>query len=956
MKKFLEYVAEDILKKYGTDLSRIAVVFPNKRASLFLNEILARKAGHAIWSPAYITISELFRKHSNHVVGDPIKLICEIHKSFKSCTGIDEPLDHFYGWGQLLLADFDDIDKNMADASSVFRNVTDLHELDDISYLDDEQKSILRKFFSNFIGDDGSELKRRFLQLWCHLGDIYNDFRSNLGKQGIAYEGMLYREVATDPSISFHYDTYLFVGFNVIQEVEQKVFLRLKKEGKARFYWDFDMYYMQDGLTPASNEAGRYISQYIRIFPNELDIKDTGIYDNFKQDKKITFACASTENIQARYVSGWLKENQRYGDGRNTAIVLCDESLLPSVVHCIPQEVSSVNITTGYPLFQTQIASFVLQLFDLRTIGFSPSKNTFKANYALQILSHPYAQYVSSKYKTLIKKIKTGKTYHLTAASLATDDGTSILFKEDIEKQSFVKWILDLLKVIAGNFNDGKEDPLAQESIFRMYTLCNRLNSLIDSGDLDVDVITLQRLLIQLINSTTIPFHGEPVSGIQIMGVLETRNIDFDHVLILSCNEGNMPKGINDSSFIPYSIRKANNLTTIDNKVAIYAYYFYNLIQRASDVTITYNNSTENGQKGEMSRFMLQLMVESGINIKRLSLQSDLKLIPAHVDKVIKNDKIIGALSLIDKISPTAINRYMRCPLQFYYNDIVQIKEPEENELEEMSNRIFGNVFHSSSEILYNKLKNDDGTVSGENIAYALKHKEFIERIVDEVFAEIAFNDKGTGRRVDYNGLQLINREVIIKYIYRLLEIDRGLAPFKIKDIESSVYKDITIKTSRGTREIAIGGRIDRLDQITDKASGTERIRVIDYKTGRCPSKKINSTDEIFEIPTVREKHADYFLQTMLYASIIKHDGKINPRRLPVSPALLFIQQASGDGYDPTLTIGKDIVYDIADYEENFNRNLSNIIAEIFEPQQPFQPTEDKSACEYCPYRKICGR
>ena len=219
MKKFLEYVAEDIIKKYGTDLSRIAVVFPNKRASLFLNEILARKARHAIWSPSYITISEFFRNHSKLVVGDPIKLICEIHKSFTSCTKTDEPLDHFFCWGQLLLADFDDIDKNMADAMQVFNNIKDLRELDDLTYLDDGQKEILRKFFSNFTENKDSLLKQRFLQLWCHLGDIYHDFRSNLRKQNIAYEGMLYRDVATDQSIKFHYDTYLFVGFNVIQKV-----------------------------------------------------------------------------------------------------------------------------------------------------------------------------------------------------------------------------------------------------------------------------------------------------------------------------------------------------------------------------------------------------------------------------------------------------------------------------------------------------------------------------------------------------------------------------------------------------------------------------------------------------------------------------------------------------------------------------------------------------------------
>lgn len=956
MKRFLEYVADDIINKYGTDLSRIAIVFPNKRASLFLNEILAHKTTHAIWSPSYITISEFFRNHSDLVVGDSIKLICEIHKSFTACTNIDESLDHFFGWGQLLLADFDDIDKNMADAAQVFNNIKDLRELDDLSYLNDEQKKILRKFFSNFTENKNSELKQRFLNLWCHLEDIYNNFRNNLRKQHIAYEGMLYRDVATNKTIQYNYDTYLFIGFNVIQKVEQKVFLNLMNEGKAHFYWDFDKYYLSNKITTSSNEAGHYISKYIKIFPNELDLNNNEIYNNFKPNKKITFVRASTNNIQARFVSNWLKENNRFEKGQNTAIVLCDESLMPAVIHCIPKEVKKVNITTGFPLFQTQIATFVLQLLELRLLGFSTQKNKFKANYVLQIMSHPYAQYITDKFKYIIDKIKSEKIYNLTSQILSIDEGTSVLFKDEISSKSTMLWVIDILKIIAHNIKDGGNDPLTDESIFRMYTLCNRICGLINSGDLDVDIFTLQRIVIQLINTTTIPFHGEPISGIQIMGILETRNIDFENVLILSCNEGNMPKGINDASFIPYSIRKANGLTTIDNKVAIYAYYFYNLIQRAKDVTITYNSSTDNGSKGEMSRFMLQLMLESNIKIKKISLFAGQQHAFTNTEKIIKNNKILEALNSINRIAPTSINRYIHCPLQFYYNNVVQITEDEDDELEEMSNRIFGNIFHQSSETLYKKLKKENGTVNKNNIKYAIEHKEFIERIVDDVFADIAFHAKNNGKHIDYNGLQLINREVIIKYLIRLLEIDNQLAPFKIKDIESSVYKEFVIQTSAGNRKIDIGGRIDRLDQVFDNETRTKKIRVIDYKTGRYPTKKINSISEIFERPTVNGRHSDYYLQTMLYSILIKHDREYNPENLPVSPALLFIQHSAEDNYDPTIKIGKEKVYDISKYEDEFTSNISDIVSEIFEPSIPFYPTNDKSACKFCPYCNICGR
>lgn len=220
-----------------------------------------------------------------------------------------------------------------------------------------------------------------------------------------------------------------------------------------------------------------------------------------------------------------------------------------------------------------------------------------------------------------MNELKEKNIYYPTFQILDKDEFTKHLFELQNNNNDLMQWLMDILKRVAINMGNTDKDPLFQESIFRMYTLCNRLNELVKSGDLDVDVITLQKLIVQLINSTSIPFHGEPAEGIQVMGILETRNLDFEHVLILSCNEGNMPKGITDSSFIPYSIRKAYELTTVDNKVAIYAYYFYNLIQRASDVTIVYNNSTEDGHTGEMSRFMLQLMTDSNFDIKRISLK-----------------------------------------------------------------------------------------------------------------------------------------------------------------------------------------------------------------------------------------------------------------------------------------------------------------------------------------------
>ena len=905
MKTFLEYVAQDIFEKYGNDLADTAVVFPNKRASLFLNDALARLSGKPLWSPAYITISDLFRSHSSRRIADPIKLVCDLYRSYIEVTGFDETLDHFYGWGELLISDFDDIDKNMAPADKVFAHLGNIHEFDDVNYLNEEQKTIIRHFFANFSDDHNSLLKERFLRLWSKMGDIYHSFNRRLAGQNLAYEGALYRQVCchgmpTNTTEQFPYDRYLFVGFNLVQKVEQHLFSQLQKEGKARFYWDFDHYYLQQ------HEAGRYIAQYLRYFPNELDSQCDDIYKNFHQPKEITYLAAPTEHIQARYVSRWLRDQQRYKDGRRTAIVLCNEQLLPTVIHCLPDEVEKVNITTGYPLSQTPVASFIQRYYDMVLGGNSP-------RLVRAFHRHPYARFVEDS-----------------------------------------KPLLTMLRAIAQGAKEEITDPLFQESLFRAYTLVNRLNALVESGDLQVSDTTLQRLVNQLIQQTTIPFHGEPAEGLQVMGVLETRNLDFEHVLLLSCNEGNMPKGVNDSSFIPHSIRQAYELTTVENKVSIYAYYFHRLLQRAKDVTILWNNATEDGQRGEMSRFMLQLLVESRQQITQHTLQSGKSIArytPAPIEKTphvldLLNQQFIGPDALL---SPSAINKYMRCQLQFYYRYIAGIKEPDEPaDEQELDNRIFGNIFHQAADTLYHQLPKH---VTREALDQLLKSKIAIGKAVDDAFHEEL-------PHALIGGLHLINREVIIRYLRQLIEIDKALAPFDILGLECDVYRELAVSDgqSAGSLQLRLGGRIDRLDQMSDG-----RIRVVDYKTSSKKIKYLNSVEDIFD-PAKIHDHSDYYLQTFTYADIVSRQQAdilhltSDIRHHEVSPALLFIQHASAKDYDPTLCFGKVKILDIREHSDRFCELLENKVNEIFMKNIPFTPTTDLKICQTCPYLQMCRR
>lgn len=905
MKTFLEYVAEDLLAKYGYDLSRIAVVFPNKRASLFLNGHLAQRSQHPIWSPAYITISDLFRQQSERTVADPIKLVCDLHLSFTAQTGLNETLNHFYGWGQLLLADFDDLDKNMADADKVFANLRDIHELDDLSYLSAEQKETIRRFFSNFSDDHNSILKERFLQLWSKMGDIYHDYNQRLAAQGLAYEGALYREVATGDFSDSRYDTYIFIGFNLLQKVEQQLFSTLKKQGRARFYWDFDQSYLKP------DDAGHFISRYLADFPNEFDVDDEAIYNQNASKKQIRFISATTENVQARYVSQWLREDKRIEAGRRTAVVLCNEALLPTVIHCLPDEVAKVNITTGYPLMQAPVAALVSILVNLRTNGYDSQRQRFRQYQLKTVMRHPYISQLPAD----------------EAKALVQQPLDPLFFNE-----SLLRWLCEVMQRVAC---ETQSSPLAQESIFRAYTLLNRLLSLVDSGELKAETSTLQRLINQLMQSTSVPFHGEPAEGLQVMGVLETRNLDFDHVLLLSCNEGNMPRGVSDTSFIPYNLRKAYGLTTIDHKVAIYSYYFHRLLQRAGDITILYNNSTTDGQTGEMSRFMLQMMVEDrhhDILFQTLQVQASMTRTEPPIVKLAKKKPPY-------RLSPTAINTYLRCSLRYYYKYVCDLQEPDEDDDETIDNRIFGEIFHEASQIIYKRLMAKSRQILKSDIESLLKSGVDIEQAVDEAFSKQVANIS----QANLTGLQIINREVIIHYLRQLLKIDEDLAPFTIMGLECDVFGPL--QTPHGNT--VVGGRIDRLDRIVK--DGQDRIRVIDYKTGGRTLKSLPDVDAIFQPENIKN-HSDYFLQTFIYASLIKtqHPGT------PVSPALLFIQHAGGDSYDPTLCFGKEPITDIGDYVARFNERLAELVDDMFNPDIAYSPTDDRERCRYCPYKKLC--
>ena len=582
MQSFLQLVAHDLYAKIGNDLSRTVLIFPNKRANLFFNEYLAGESDQPIWSPAAMSISDLFQKLSVQKTGDPIRLVCELYKVFKEETESQETLDDFYFWGELLISDFDDVDKNLVDADKLFSNLQDLKSLmNDYEFLDKEQEEAIQQFFRNFSIERRTELKEKFISLWDKLGTIYHHYRKNLTELGIAYEGMLYRNVIEQLNTDqLKYDKYIFVGFNVLNKVEKEFFRKLQKADKAIFYWDYDIFYTQQ---IKKHEAGEFINRNLKDFPNELP---ASYFDSLKKPKKIRYISASTENAQARFLPEWIRTTFSSDNEKENAVVLCNETLLLPVLHSIPEEVKNVNITMGFPLAQTPVYSFINAAMELQTNGYRFDTGRFTYETVSAILKHPYTRQLSTKADIIERELTKTNRFYPLPSELKQDEFLANLFTPRNGIKELCDYLIGLIKDIStlyrkeGEYND-IFNQLYRESLFQSFLKINRLYSLIESGELNIQPHTLKRLISKVLTNSNIPFHGEPAIGMQVMGVLETRNLDFRNLVMLSLNEGQLPKTGGESSFIPYNLRKAFGMTTIEHKNAVYAYYFYRLIQRA---------------------------------------------------------------------------------------------------------------------------------------------------------------------------------------------------------------------------------------------------------------------------------------------------------------------------------------------------------------------------------------
>lgn len=965
MQTFLQLVAQDLYQKIGNDLSRVAIVFPNKRASLFFNEYLAMQSDRPIWSPAYVSISELFRQLSPWKSGDPIRLVCELYKVFREETRSEETLDDFYFWGELLISDFDDVDKNLVDADRLFSNLQDLKNImDDYDFLDSEQEEAIRQFFQNFSIERRTQLKEKFISLWDKLGDIYHHYRRNLEELGIAYEGMMYRYVMEElQSDKLKYEHYVFVGFNVLNKVETKFFERLREAGKALFYWDYDVFYTRlprENTPPYTHEAGEFILRNLKLFPNELP---EAVFDTLRKPKNVRFISAPTENAQARYLPEWIRSVTKRDlqetpvKEKENAVVLCNEALLLPVLHSIPPEVKNVNITMGFPLAQTPVYSFVSALIELQTTGYRRDTGRYQYEAVQSVLKHPYTRQLSTSAESLEKQLTRDNRFFPLPSELKQDIFLEQIFTPKTGISALCQYLTEMLREVAVLYRQEQEtddifNQLYRESLFKSYTLINRLLNLIDNGELNIQIDTLRRLLCRLLATSNIPFHGEPAIGMQVMGVLETRNLDFRNLIMLSLNEGQLPKAGGDSSFIPYNLRKAFGMTTIEHKNALYAYYFYRLIQRAENVTLLYNTASEGLNRGEMSRFMLQFLVESPHSISREYLEAGQSPQSGREISVEKTPEIITRMyerydvnrhpkSLF---SPSALNTYLDCRLKFYYRYVAGLKAPDEVSAE-IDSALFGTIFHRAAELVYKDLTANGKEIRKDDLEQVLRNDIKLQNYVDTAFKEEFFHVALT-EKPEFNGTQLINAKVITSYLRQLLRNDLQYAPFFMEGMEKKVTEIIEIETPQGKLALNIGGTIDRID------SKDDTLRIVDYKTGGSPK----TPENIKQLFTPADGRPNYIFQTFLYASIM-----CRKQSLKVAPSLLYIHRAASETYSPVIEMGearqpKMPVNNFAFYEDEFRERLQTLLQEIYNPEEAFTQTEDTKKCEFCDFRELCRR
>lgn len=963
MEYFLQRIARHLYSLHGNKLHDHCLVFPNRRAGLFFKKYLAGVISKPVWTPAVMTINDLFRSFSEFQPAENEILIFELYNVFRKINKESETFDDFYFWGDMLLNDFDDIDKYLADASAVFRNVHDIRKIDEeFGGLTPEQIEIVRQFWTNIDPARLTREKSGFLNIWAILYELYKNFKASLKAKNIAYEGMIFRDVAENHIgeivSGLQWKEVHFVGFNALNSCERSLMSALRKAGKARFYWDYDESYIT-GIR--LNSAGYFLKDNIAVFGNDMPA-DWKYNTLLSRDETIVtrrIISTSSDMAQVKLVPRLINElsDMKPENAHHTAVILADENLLIPVLSSLPENIDSINVTMGFPLKHTRVYAFIRRILEMQR----KSKNekgiilfNFRDFHRI-VTDNLISGLFTDQDRITIKGINRKSFLWIPSDMFAATDILSRIFIKPSTPELLSDYLRELLMIISSeNSEAGEEEQsnstgrrIRDEFIYRILLSLNRLDSAARSSGIDLTTATWTVLLDRILSIQSVPFTGEPLSGIQVMGILESRTLDFRNIILLSVNEGILPSVTTSSSFIPFNLREAFGLPSINHQESIYAYHFFRLLHRSENITFIYNSNSEGLRSGEISRFLQQMKygdmpvpdtIDLSFTIKSQKPVNEIvERTAEHTLRLIKRFSGNGVVKN-RYISPSAINTWLNCRMKFYYTYVNGLAEKDKI-TEEIDPAKLGTLLHDSIMDLYAKYKNS--IINSDEIESIISNRQQISNSVGNAIKKnfTSVND------VSASGNEHIIREVLMVFIDRILQRDKLSVPLKILSFEEAYSFEIKVHNSIGDIDLITGGKIDRVDM----REGVTRI--IDYKTGKVKD-SISSIEELFEDD--RDKDLDGWLQTLIYceAYLAQNPG------ISLFPVIYKVKKAPEKDLSEMLLIKPDLL--LADYQSvrtEFLANLKITLEKIFNNDEAFVMTKNQwGKCGYCPYRVLCQR
>lgn len=970
MTPFLKQVADHYYNE--GKIEEKCFVFPNRRSMVWFRKHLCTAVKDVpLLAPQMLTINDFFSRVSGVPASDRVRLLLELYDSYKALNPKAESLDEFIFWGDVILADFNDVDKYLVDPKQLFANVADFKALQDtFEYLTDTQRDAIKGFLSHFndqsgkltvdLGTDDPDVKGRFLQIWNILYPLYVNYNKSLADKGMAYEGMVYRSLAERlKSMSvedvfqdiFHEGTtFVFVGLNALNECEKTLLRKLRDAGRAEFCWDWS----GDMIKDPQNRSSLFMADNVLEFPQAARWDPEGV-----ECPEINVISVASSAGQAKRLPDILR--QRTGAPEECAVVLPDEGLLKSVLNSIPEEIHDINVTMGLPmngsLFYTMMADIsAIQMHAVKR------KDTWLF-YHKQVWdlfsSEIFRKAADEKTMEIVAKVKENARYYIPKEELAGTLLMDVIFRPVImdpkmastaQIASFAQYQKDVIEVIAPAIADDTSLALELEYAKEYYKCINVLFEIRP----EVLPMTYLRLLGQLLSSVSVPFRGEPLKGLQIMGPLETRALDFKDLVIMSANEGVFPRRSVSSSFIPPELRKGFGMPTYEYQDAVWAYYFYRMISRAEKVWMLVDSRTEGLKSGEESRYIKQLEYHFGVPLKRSVVKFG-SMKTASLPDIVKTEEDVARIK-DTVLSATTLQNYLACPAKFYYGTVKGL-EAEEEVAESLDYGMFGTVYHDTMRALYTSEEamgpefvfNDReprGGLKGE----ALKDvsQSYIEGWLsrkEDIKAKVKALIMMQLNTIEVSGRNLVVADVIVRYIIKTLQRDLELLKKEGRDSFEILGREIRVAGEFCGQRFK--GFIDRLDSFKD-----EQARVVDYKTG-----KVLEDDENIHDGNAEEIAEKIFnpdmknwpkiaLQFYIYDMLVQSRPEVRGREIcncVYSTAHLF--------KEPPVTVPMN-----RKFYEAVSAKLEAMLAQMYDTSVPFRRTDDEKTCSYCDFRMICGR